>query len=191
MRCFVQNYMKDFDKFWFFDNDIGLKFMFKNLETNRLDRKYITEIFDEYENCSELDNYGLVGFTQNWHSLLTPSNSNEIISKGYVMQAFLVNNKVLKTKNISYTGDADVAEDFEIMLNCRLNNINFGVISKYVYTYVSTTNGNNWYSVDKMVKATYEKYKHTKLIKIATNKKGALKLHLLKEPELKINLWEM
>lgn len=186
-RFFVQNHMKNFDKFWFFDNDIGTSFQYKNKEEGKVQSTDLFSKLEELEKIEEINDYGLIGFVQDWHELL--HETKEIIKEGYAMNLILVNNKKLKENNIGYTGDPDVAEDFELMLLCKLKGIKVGKFTKYKYTTVCPTNSNSWYNVDKLVTCTYNKYKDTSLLKMTTNRKGALKLHILKEPDPKKDLW--
>lgn len=182
MRKFIQEYMKDFDAFFLFDNDTQLGARGFNYESNLMENIETNDFLDIWENLPESKDYAIsrpCTFYLGIKHSKKPASEYKFCKAP--AQIILFNNKLMKENNIFYSGDTECSEDIEIAVNCLCAGLKIGELQNYFMTTIQPigNSGAAWYNLESLLQKTYEKLKHTGFLHLGTDKKGNPKMTLL------------
>lgn len=131
MRLFIQNYFREnkVSKYWVADDDLVDIFLYeKSRKVSAAQGFRMLEIFSEGKEWSAIG-YGHVDMgCKFWHGGMTADN--------YASVALLFNGDVCDKYNLKYTGDVNVNEDIEFVINSHIAGVpvkccNWGLLNCY------------------------------------------------------------
>lgn len=112
MRVFVQNYMGD-QKYWVTDDD--LKYVVMHNDKHRIEIGHALRMIEEY---SEGKNYATIGYGH--VELGVKFWGGDLDSDTYASVTLLYDGKIINEHGLKYTGDENVDESLEYIINSHI-----------------------------------------------------------------------
>lgn len=165
MRMFVQEYMHKLGVpiFWMIDDDLAPEQIIYDPSCKSNKRKTtILECITAFEKAydelpeDERARYGIVGPTI--VDMLIVHSGGKKWSGGMLQQCILLNNELLLSHNVKYTGDVNCTEDTEIVINCWRKGLQSRVYTQWLAKFCEKMGSTNYYKVDNIQLGLYDKY---------------------------------